>query len=326
MVDVLIVPDGAAEPVRAGRPTSLERARTPALDAVRAAGALLAVATTPPGRAPGSETGLPVLLGLAPVPSRGALEAASAGLALAPGERAWRVDVHARDGSRAPEACARVVLRALAAAWPAHRVRALRGHRGLAIGHRAPRPTGLAAGWTVRVWGGEGALPAPPPPAEGVVVVCGPGAAAGCARLLGAELVVPPGATGGPGSDLTGKRDAGLAAVGAPGARLVVVHVGAPDEAAHARDPRGKVGAIEAVDALLVGPLWAAVAAVGGRLAVCPDHGTDPETGEHDGAPVPAVCAGHGVVPTSGGGRMTERAVRGLAVTASPWARAAVAA
>jgi 2,3-bisphosphoglycerate-independent phosphoglycerate mutase len=101
----------------------------------------------------------------------------------------------------------------------------------------------------------------------------------------------------------------------------VVVHVGAPDEAAHVGDADGKVAALEALDAELVAPLWEAVTARTGRLAVCPDHGTDPATGEHDGAPVPAVCAGAGVAADAPrGARMTERAAAACPVTVpGPW-------
>ncbi len=89
-----------------------------------------------------------------------------------------------------------------------------------------------------------------------------------------------------------------------------MVHVGAPDEAAHARDPAAKVAALERIDAELVGPLADAVAAAGGRLRICPDHGCDPASGEHDGAPVP-VLDWPGDGPR---GRLTERAAATLPV------------
>ena len=80
------------------------------------------------------------------------------------------------------------------------------------------------------------------------------GAAIGIARLMGARSIVPPGATGRLGTDLAGKATAALAAIDA-GAARVVVHVGAPDEAAHEHDADAKVAAIEAVDAQLLAPL-----------------------------------------------------------------------
>jgi 2,3-bisphosphoglycerate-independent phosphoglycerate mutase len=72
-------------------------------------------------------------------------------------------------------------------------------------------------------------------------------------------------------------------------ARRVVVHVGAPDEAAHARDADAKVAAIERADRELLAPLADAVRAAGGTLRVCPDHGCDPRTGRHDADPVPCL-------------------------------------
>jgi 2,3-bisphosphoglycerate-independent phosphoglycerate mutase len=105
---------------------------------------------------------------------------------------------------------------------------------------------------------------------------------------MGAATVVPAGATGQPDSDLAAKARAALAAIGA-GATRVVVHVGGPDEAAHRRDRAAKVAAIERADRELIGPLAEALRAAGGTLRVCPDHGCDPATGAHDGAPVPCL-------------------------------------
>ncbi|MGD0455041.1 MAG: hypothetical protein ABSB69_15730, partial [Solirubrobacteraceae bacterium] len=168
---------------------------------------------------------------------------------------------------------------------------------------------------------------------EDTVVIGARGAAVGIARLMGAHTIVPPGATGRPGTNLAAKAAAALAAIGDSdsggrrvagggrtritgngGARRIVVHVGAPDEAAHERDADAKVAAIEAADALLLAPLADALRARGGTLRVCPDHGCDPATGEHVDAPVPCLdwpaadaTAGRADgLPTAG--RLTERA------------------
>ncbi|MFP5451914.1 MAG: phosphoglycerate mutase, partial [Thermoleophilia bacterium] len=61
MVAALLILDGASEPVRPGRPTSLERARTPALDALAADAAPARVRTVPPGLTAGSEIAIPSL-------------------------------------------------------------------------------------------------------------------------------------------------------------------------------------------------------------------------------------------------------------------------
>jgi 2,3-bisphosphoglycerate-independent phosphoglycerate mutase len=119
-------------------------------------------------------------------------------------------------------------------------------------------------------------------------MVCARGTAAGCARLLGANVTTPAGATGDVDTDLAGKLNAALEAIAAD-CPCVVVHVGAPDEAAHRGERAAVVAALEAIDAQLVAPLREAVEEVDGRLVVCPDHGTDPLTGRHDRAPVPAI-------------------------------------
>jgi 2,3-bisphosphoglycerate-independent phosphoglycerate mutase len=123
-------------------------------------------------------------------------------------------------------------------------------------------------------------------------------------------VVIPPGATGGPDTDLPAKTAAALAALDG-GARRVVVHVGAADEAAHERDAAGKVAALERIDAELVAPIARAVREAGGSLAVCPDHGCDPVTGAHGDQPVPCL---RWPDPSGPAGRLTERAVHGLAV------------
>jgi 2,3-bisphosphoglycerate-independent phosphoglycerate mutase len=102
----------------------------------------------------------------------------------------------------------------------------------------------------------------------------------------------------------------------AAGAPRIVVHVGAPDEAAHRRDRAGVVAALERMDRELLAPLRDAVAAAGGRLAVCPDHGTDPGDGRHDAAPVPAVVWG-GPAPARRAGRLSERAAAGAPLVAA---------
>ena len=314
MVEVLLIPDGAAEPLGAGR-TSLERARTPALDALCAAGAVRRVATTPAGLAAGSEIGIPTLLGAPPVApvDRASIEAAAAGIQVPAGTAAWRCDLP-RAAGRRDRARALAALRHAASA---HAVHHLRGHRLLLVGHEPP--PAAAGRLPLFTWARGAALPRAL--GEDTVVISGPGAAAGCARLLGARSVVPAGATGDIRTDLRAKARAALDAAAA-GARRVVVHVGAPDEAAHDRDPAAKIAALEAIDAALVAPLTAWARAHAARLAVCPDHGADPRTGAHDPAPVPGVLSGPDV-PASGPGRLVERLVAGTPVAAAPFALAA---
>ncbi len=332
MVDVLVILDGASEPLGATR-TSLERAHTPTLDSLATAGELLSVRTVARGLPAGSESAIPALLGWvpdAPV-DRGAVEAAAHGIELGDHERAWRVD-------RRDRANALTTARALAERLGArratadHRVHHLAGHRMVIVG---PDPACTLAGELLGVELRSGRLrtaepgdelyvwPAgavPPRTLDASTVLIGArGAAVGIARLMGALTIVPPGATGRSGTDLAAKAAAALAAID-EGAKRVVVHVGAPDEAAHDLDAEAKVAALEAADEQLLAPLADALRSCDGTLSVCPDHGCDPRTGSHDAAPVPClvwsagqaaeIATGHG-----SGSRLTERAVAGLPVT-----------
>ncbi len=308
MSRLLVILDGAAEP-RTDGPTALERAHTPALDALVRTGSLGRLRTTPEGLEPGSETGIPTLLGFPPAEpvGRGWVEAAAAGAGTPDGIGAWRVDVLAADGTRAGAEEVRTVAAMLRMHLCRHRITVLHGHRLLVRGARRPKLQALN-GFALRVWPDgarlEGSLD------ERTVVIAGPGAATGCARLLGARTVVPTGATGDVGSDLTAKaRVAG--ALLSEGVETVVVHVGGPDEAAHRRDPEAKRRAIEAADRDVIVPL----AGLAATMAVAIDHGTCPRTGRHDAAPTPVVLGGGG----TGHRRMTEREAAGTPVRDRVW-------
>jgi 2,3-bisphosphoglycerate-independent phosphoglycerate mutase len=302
VVEVLVIPDGAAQPPRTGIPTAFEAARTPVLDALAAGGAVVRVATTPPGLPAGSETGISSLLGVPPRRrvGRGWVDAAAYGVEVPDGTTPWRADLVYRSGRRASIRQARD-----ACVHLGRRAHAVSGHRLVLLAAERPADRRLL-GLHVRVWPG-GSLPDGEVPVE-TLVVCARGAAAGCARLLGARVVVPPGATGDVDADLRAKAQAAVAALSARAER-VVVHVGAPDEAAHRRQPEAVIDALGRLDRELLAPLRDAVAALGGRLAVCPDHGTDPLNGRHDPAPVPAVVWGDGV-EREGPTELSERSAR----------------
>ena len=307
MVAVLVIPDGAAQPLRPGVPTALAAARTPVLDALAATGEVARVAVTPPGVPAGSEAGVPALLGPAPARAlgRGWIDAAGYGVPVPKGMVPWRADVLRDDGSRASAGMARMIAAALGGAWT-------HGHRLVLF---APEGSAPAGGAGVRIWADGARLPRALD--DTTVMVAARGAAAGCARLLGATLVVPPGATGDVDTDLHAKAKAAVDAI-ERGARRVVVHVGAPDEAAHRRDAGAKVAALEALDAALLAPLSDAIAHARGTLAVCPDHGTDPLDGTHDAGAVPALRWGRGVAP-AGPDRMTEAHSAGAPVRPATW-------
>jgi 2,3-bisphosphoglycerate-independent phosphoglycerate mutase len=301
---VLVILDGASEPVQPW-PTTLETARTPALDAIALHGRVGRVTTTPPGFAPGSETGIPALLGGLPErpAGRGPVEAAAAGIEVGAGTRAWRLDVRHASGRRATSHEVLLLWPLLRSHLPLHCVMPLREHRVLALGTRRPELTRCAE-LHVHVWP-DGARLQPVLDA-GTTLVCGPGAVAGIGRLLGADVVVPDGATGDTDSDLPAKAAAALHALDA--GHDVVVHVGAADEAAHRGEREAKRQAIERADALVLAPLRAAARAAGATLAVTADHGTCPYTGRHDALPTPFAIEGLGVA-ACGPRAYTERAV-----------------
>jgi 2,3-bisphosphoglycerate-independent phosphoglycerate mutase len=318
---VLVILDGAAEPVWPW-PSSLEEAQMPALDALCDRGAVARVATTPAGLSPGSEVGIPTLLGAAPSGpvDRGRVEAAAAEIDVPAGAGVWRIDLHHPDGRRAVTAETMLLAPDLADRLPDHEVLHLKGHRFLAVGARRPALRRIA-GMATHIWDDGQELG--PALDRSTVVVAAPGAAAGCGRLLGADVVTPAGATGDVGSDLWAKPRAALVAMRT--AETVVVHVGGADEAAHHRDRVGKVAMLEAADADVIRPLSRAVRDVGGVLAVTSDHATCVETGRHHAEPVPLVVSGRGVA-RGGAVRLHERLVVAARVWDAPFAPAEVAA
>jgi 2,3-bisphosphoglycerate-independent phosphoglycerate mutase len=303
VVNVLVILDGASEPLHGDDATSLEVAYTPALDELVGAGLLTRLRTIPDGLPAGSEIAIPVLLGWTPPArvARGPIEAAAHAIFVPPGARAWRVDVLV--GSRRADAeTARRAAHDLGAAAPDHEVHRLTGHRLLLVGP-PPLPTAARVA-PLSAWPDGERVPRCLD--AGTVVIAARGAAAGIARMMGAEVVVPGGATGGPDTDLPAKVASAQEAIAA-GLRRVVVHVGGADEAAHARDARAKVAFLERADRELVAPLADAVRSAGGTLQVCADHGCDPATGRHDASPVPSLTwpAAAGDRPR----RLTEREV-----------------
>jgi 2,3-bisphosphoglycerate-independent phosphoglycerate mutase len=315
---VLVILDGAAEPIWPW-PSTLEEAQMPALDALCDRGAVARVATTPAGLAPGSEVGIPTLLGAAPVGpvGRGRVEAAAAQVDIPDGASAWRIDLHHPDGRRSVTAEAMLLRPDLADRLGDHDVTHLKGHRFLAVGTERPEIDELG-GLSLHVWDdGHRIAPAL---GRDTVVIAAPGAAAGCGRLLGAEVITPAGATGDVGSDLWAKTRAALVALRT--AHTVVVHVGGADEAAHHMDRVGKRAMLEAADADVIRPLSRAIHQSGGILAVTSDHATCVETGRHHADPVPLVVAGRGV-SRSGAVRLHERLVARARVWDGPFAPAA---
>lgn len=129
---------------------------------------------------------------------------------------------------------------------------------------------------------------------------------AAAARL---NVVIPPGATGYVDTDYAAKARATCAALET--SDLVILHVNAPDEAAHLRRADLKIEAIEKTDRLVLGPLLHHLRArfpQAFSLAVCVDHMTRVTDGKH--APDPAPCLiwpAPGDMPSPAGSRLTEK-------------------
>jgi 2,3-bisphosphoglycerate-independent phosphoglycerate mutase len=116
----------------------------------------------------------------------------------------------------------------------------------------------------------------------------------GLASLAGWKRLEVPGATGYLDTDYAAKGRYAIDELSR--SDLVCVHVEAPDEASHEGNAAEKVRAIEEIDAKIVGPIAAHLAAQGPhRILVCPDHPTFISTKTHSRGAVPFVMAGQGI-------------------------------
>jgi len=124
----------------------------------------------------------------------------------------------------------------------------------------------------------------------------------GLALLAGMETLYIPGVTDGPDNDYAAQASGALEALG--GHDLVVIHVEAPDEAAHAGAIDSKIEAIERVDREVISRLrfWQGDAL---RLLIMPDHATPIKVQTHTDDPVPFLLWGTGFNP-NGAKRFTE--------------------
>lgn len=111
----------------------------------------------------------------------------------------------------------------------------------------------------------------------------------GIGKCAGMEVINVPGATGYVDTNYEGKAEYALHSLEAMD--FVLVHVEAPDEAAHIGDIEMKVKAIEEFDALVVGKilkgLEAEFADVGYKILALPDHYTPVSLKVHTKEPVP---------------------------------------
>ena len=124
----------------------------------------------------------------------------------------------------------------------------------------------------------------------------------GLARMVGMEVLDIPGVTDGPDNDYAAQADGALKALG--DRALAVIHIEAPDEAAHAGLIDDKVEAIQRADKEVISRLrsWREDAL---RLLIMPDHPTPIKTQTHSPDPVPFMLWGPGFT-ANGARRFTE--------------------
>ena len=132
----------------------------------------------------------------------------------------------------------------------------------------------------------------------------------GLAQMAGMEVLDIPGVTDGLDNDCTAQAAGALEALDKHD--LVVIHVEAPDEAAHAGSIDDKIEAIQRVDREVVSRIcsWSSDAL---RVLIMPDHPTPIEIRTHSDEPVPFVLWGPGFMP-NGAKRFTEEEAKNTGV------------
>jgi 2,3-bisphosphoglycerate-independent phosphoglycerate mutase len=109
----------------------------------------------------------------------------------------------------------------------------------------------------------------------------------GLARAVGLKIINVPGATGYIDTNYSGKAAATVDALKS-GLDFVYLHIEAPDESGHEGNIDHKLGSIEDIDRLVVGPMMEAMRKVDDvRLLVLPDHATPISLRTHKSGPVP---------------------------------------
>ena len=127
----------------------------------------------------------------------------------------------------------------------------------------------------------------------------------GLAQLAGMEVLEIPGVTDNLDNDYQAQVKGAIAALSA--CDLVVVHIEAPDEAAHDRAIDAKIEAIQRIDGEVVGRLRSLPGDI--RLLIMPDHPTPIPVQTHTDDPVPFLIWGRGVI-ANGADRFTEGEAR----------------
>jgi 2,3-bisphosphoglycerate-independent phosphoglycerate mutase len=136
----------------------------------------------------------------------------------------------------------------------------------------------------------------------------------GLAKMSGMEILDIGGVTDGMDNDNKAQVNGALKAL--EKRDLVVIHIEAPDEAAHGGLADSKIRAIQDVDAEVIGRLrdWDREEL---RVLVMPDHPTPVSSRTHSPEPVPFLCWGTGI-EHNGGARFTEAEATGAGLFIDP--------
>jgi len=129
----------------------------------------------------------------------------------------------------------------------------------------------------------------------------------GLAQMVGMGVLDIPGVTDGPDNDFAAQINGALEAIKKND--MAVVHIEAPDEAAHGGSIDGKVEAIRRIDEEVVSRLrtWRGDSL---RLLVAPDHPTPIEIRTHSADPVPFMLWGEGFTKNGAAGFSEAEAVK----------------
>lgn len=125
----------------------------------------------------------------------------------------------------------------------------------------------------------------------------------GLARIVGMDVLDIPGVTDHLDNDYAAQAGGALEVL--KNHDMVIIHIEAPDEAAHSGLVEDKIGAIEKIDSEVLGRIqsWRGDAL---RVLVMPDHATPIKVQTHTDNPVPFLLWGVGLA-SNGAKRLTEK-------------------
>ncbi|MGD9117219.1 MAG: cofactor-independent phosphoglycerate mutase [Dehalococcoidia bacterium] len=162
---------------------------------------------------------------------------------------------------------------------------------------------------TIWLFWGSGRVPEMPPFRElyglGAALTSGVDLLKGLAKMMGMKVLDISGVTDGPDNDYAAQAEGALKAL--EDNDLAVIHIEAPDEAAHAGSIDDKIEAIEKIDGEVISRLRPQAGDL--RLLAMPDHPTPIAMRTHSPEPVPFLFWGKGFEP-NGAKEYTEAAAK----------------